>query len=100
MVLQRIATVTCTGARLDTLDLYELRLRAGGPATLYEAGTAAAVVGVLYGFHERVIYEAAGRQLRYPMVSTFEDGKGSLVLRVSALRSSQGGERPMDLIEL
>jgi len=101
MMLERIATVICPSARLDLMDLYELRLRKGGPAMRYEAETAAAAgMGVFPVFRERVIYETVREHLRYPMVSTIEDGKGSLVLRVSALRSSGDGERPRDLIEL
>jgi hypothetical protein len=101
MVLQRIGTVTCPGARLDRLDVYELRLFRGGPPALYgdytPNGEGAAGSG---GFYERVIYEAARHRLKWPMVSLLPDGGGSLVVRVSGLRDSRAGERPIDLIEV
>jgi hypothetical protein len=90
MVLQRIAAVACPGARFDLLDLYEIRMWPGGPAILCKDET---------DFDEiraRTSYQIAWEQFAAPMVSFFEDdgAGGLLVMRVSALRGSEGGAAP------
>jgi hypothetical protein len=94
MVLERIGTVSCPGACLDLLDVYELRMwPAGPPVTHWDTAC-------FETCQARPGYRIAREQLRAPMISYFGDGWGAHVMRLFALRSSSADEQPMDLIEV
>jgi hypothetical protein len=97
MVLQRIGTVSCPDApfdprfhqrldqKLDHLDVYELRMWPDGPPVVH------ADMASLDAVQERPGYRIAMERLRAPMASYVADKEGGYRLRLSALRSSQGG---------
>jgi len=96
MVLQRIATVTCPGARydcrFDLLDVYELRRWPDGPPVLYDDAVS------FEDIQSRPGYQAERARLTAPLVSfviveaSAGNGESHLVLKLSALRSSHEAE--------